>query len=158
VLILWAAIASLFALMLANSRVLYAAARDGEYFSFFARVHPADKFPYVSLLALGAVAAVFTLLSLDTVITSLVVIRSTVQFMGQNIGLYLLRRNRPDLPMPFKMWLYPLPGLVALAGWLFIFATSRQFMLLGGAFLLSGVAAFLIHQRMKMEWPFLLRP
>src|SRR5579862_4227812 len=66
-----------------------------------------DKYPYVSLLALGAVAAAFTLLSLDTVITSLVVIRSTVQFMGQNIGLYLLRRNRPDLPMPFRMWLYP---------------------------------------------------
>ena len=154
-LILWAAIASLFALMLANSRVLYAAARDGEYFSFFARVHPADKFPYVSLLALGAVAAAFTLLSLDTVITSLVVIRSTVQFMGQNVGLYLLRRNRPDLPMPFKMWLYPLPGMVALAGWMFIFATSRQFMLLGGAFLVSGGIAFLIHQRMKREWPFL---
>src|ERR1019366_667295 len=134
-LILWAAIASLFALMLANSRVLYAAARDGEYFSFFARVHPADQFPYASLL----------------------VIRSTVQFMGQNIGLYLLRRNRPDLPMPFKMWLYPLPGMVALAGWMFIFATSRQFMLPGGAFLVSGVVAFLIHQRMKREWQFHLQ-
>ncbi len=157
-LILWAAIASLFALMLANSRVLYAAARDGQFFSFFARVHPADKFPYVSLLALGAVAVAFTLLSLKIVITSLVVIRSLVQFMGQNIGLYLLRRNRPDLPMPFKMWLYPLPGIVALAGWLFIFVTSRQFMLLGGAFLVSGVAAFLLHQRMRREWPFLLKP
>ncbi len=153
-LILWAAIASLFALMLANSRVLYAAARDGEYFSFFARVHPADKFPYVSLLALGAVAAAFTLLSLDTVITSLVVIRSTVQFMGQNVGLYLLRRNRPDLPMPFRMWLYPIPGIIALAGWLFIFFTARQFILLGGGFLLTGVAAFLIHQRSRDGWPF----
>jgi amino acid transporter len=146
-LILWAAIASLFALMLANSRVLYAAARDGQFFSFFARVHPADKFPYVSLLSLGAVAVLFTLLSLDTVITSLVVIRSTVQFMGQNVGLYLLRRNRPDLPMPYRMWLYPVPGIVALAGWMFIFATSRQFMLLGFAFLASGVAAFFMHQR-----------
>jgi basic amino acid/polyamine antiporter, APA family len=154
-LVLWAAIASLFALMLANSRVLYAAARDGQFFSFFARVHPADKFPYVSLLALGAVAAAFTLLSLDTVIQSLVIIRSLVQFMGQNVGLYMLRRNRPDLPMPFKMWFYPIPGLIALAGWLFIFVTSRKFMLLGGAFLLSGVIAFLIHQWMRREWPFL---
>jgi amino acid transporter len=101
------------------------------------------------------VAVVFTLLSLKVVITSLVVIRSLVQFMGQNIGLYLLRRNRPDLPMPFRMWLYPVPGIIALAGWLFIFVTSRQFMLLGGAFLISGVGAFLIHQQMRREWPFL---
>jgi amino acid transporter len=153
-LILWTAFASIFALMLANSRVLYAAARDGRFFSVFARVHPRDRFPHVSLLALGAVAAVFTLIPLGTVITSLIVIRSLVQFMGQNVGLTLLRRNRPDLPMPFRMWLYPLPSLVALAGWLFIFVTSRQFMLLGGAFLLTGVAAFLVHQRQRREWPF----
>lgn len=157
ILILGTAVASVAALMLANSRVLYAAARDGRFFSFFARVHPADSFPYVSLLALGAVATLFTLIPLGTVITSLVIIRSTVQFMGQNIGLYLLRRNRPDLPMPFKMWLYPLPGIVALAGWLFIFFTGRQFILLGGAFLVSGVIAFLIHQRRAREWPFISR-
>jgi amino acid transporter len=153
-LILWTALASLFALMLANSRVLYAAARDGRYFSVFARVHPRDNFPHVSLLSLGAVAAAFTLIPLGAVITSLIIIRSTVQFMGQNIGLYLLRRSRPDLPRPFGMWLYPLPGVVALAGWLFIFITSRQFILLGGAFLLSGVIAFLAHQKLRREWPF----
>ncbi len=154
-LILWAAIASLFALMLANSRVLYAAARDQRFFSVFARVHPADSFPYVSLLALGAVAAVFTLLPFDTVIGSLIIIRSTVQFMGQNVGLYLLRRNRPDLPMPFRMWLYPIPGMIALAGWLFVFVTSGTLMLLGGGFLISGVVAFLIHQKTRGYWPFL---
>ncbi len=153
-LILWTAFASIFALMLANSRVLYAAARDGRFFSFFARVHPRDNFPYVSLLSLGSVAALFTLIPLPTVITSLIIIRSTVQFMGQNIGLHLLRRNRPDLPMPFRMWLYPLPGIIALAGWLFIFVTSRQFILLGSGFLASGVIAFLIHQQMRREWPF----
>lgn len=153
-LILGTAVASVSALMLANSRVLYAAARDGRFFSFFARVHPKDSFPYVSLLSLGAVAAVFTQISLGTVITSLVIIRSTVQFMGQNVGLYLLRRNRPDLPIPYKMWLYPLPGIIALLGWLFIFFTGRQFILLGGAFLVSGVIAFLIHQKTERAWPF----
>jgi basic amino acid/polyamine antiporter, APA family len=153
-LILWTAFASLFALVLANSRVLYAAARDGRYFSVFARVHPRDNFPYVSLLALGFLAALFTLIPLPTVITSLIVLRALVQFIGQNVGLHLLRRNRPDLPMPFRMWLYPLPSLVAAAGWLFIFVTSRQFMVLGFGFLASGVAAFLIHQRMRREWPF----
>ncbi len=152
-LVLWTAFASLFALVLANSRVLYAAARDGRYFSVFARVHPRDNFPYVALLALGLLAAAFTLISLRTVITSLIVLRALVQFLGQNIGLHLLRRNRPDLPIPFRMWLYPMPSIVAAAGWLFIFVTARQFMFLGFGFLLSGVIAFLVHQRMRREWP-----
>jgi amino acid transporter len=108
----------------------------------------------VSLLALGALAAVFTLIPLRTVITSLIVLRALVQFIGQNIGLHLLRRNRPDLPLPFRMWLYPLPSIVAAAGWVFIFVTSRQFMLLGFGFLISGVLAFLVHQRLRREWPF----
>jgi basic amino acid/polyamine antiporter, APA family len=153
-LVLWTAFASLFALVLANSRILYAAARDGRYFSIFARVHPRDNFPYVALLALGGLAAVFTLIPLRTVITSLIVLRALVQFLGQNVGLHLLRRNRPDLPIPFRMWLYPIPSLVAAAGWIFIFVTARQFMLLGFGFLLSGVVAFLLHQRMRREWPF----
>jgi amino acid transporter len=154
VLILWTAFASLFALVLANSRVLYAAARDGRYFSIFARVHPRDRFPYVALLALGGLAACFTLIPLPTVITSLIVLRALVQFLGQNIGLHLLRRNRPDLPMPFSMWLYPIPSVIAAAGWIFIFITARQFMLLGFGFLFAGVLAFLIHQRQRREWPF----
>jgi basic amino acid/polyamine antiporter, APA family len=153
-LILWTAFASLFALVLANSRVLYAAARDGRYFQIFARVHPRDNFPYVSLLALGGLAAVFTLIPLPTVITSLIVLRALVQFIGQNVGLHLLRRNRPDLPLPFRMWLYPLPSLIAAAGWIFIFVTARAFMLLGFGFLASGVVAFLVHQRLRREWPF----
>jgi amino acid transporter len=154
VLILWTALASIFALMLANSRVLFAAARDGRFFSVFARVHPRHQFPHVSLLALGSVAALFTLLPLPTVITSLIIIRALVQFIGQNIGMVLLRRNRPDLPLPFRMWLYPLPSLIALLGWCFIFVTSRRFMLLGFAFLISGLVAFLVHQRARERWPF----
>ena len=153
-LILWTAIASVFALMLANSRVLYAAARDGRFFSWFARVHPRDHFPYVSLLALGAVATLFTLIDLRTVIKYLIVLRATTQFIGQNIGLMLLRKRQPDQPSFYHMWAYPLPRLVALAGWIFIFVTSRQAVLVGLVFLLTGIGAFLIHQRVRREWPF----
>ena len=152
-LVLWTALASLFALMLANSRVLFAAARDGRYFPVFARVHATHQFPHVSLLVLGAVAAVFTLIPLGTVLTSLIIIRSLVQFMGQNVGLMLLRRRSTEVPA-FRMWLYPLPSVVALLGWMFIFVTSRNFMLLGFAFVLTGVGAFLVHQRFRKEWPF----
>jgi hypothetical protein len=74
--------------------------------------------------------------------------------MGQNVGVHLLRRNRPDLAIPFRMWLYPLPSVIALAGWLFVLLTSRAFMLVGLLFLASGIVAFLVHQRVRREWPF----
>lgn len=144
--ILWTAFASVFALMLANSRVLYAAARDGHFFAVFARVHPVDRFPWAALGALGAVALAFTLLDLRSVITYLMVIRATVQFMGQNVGLALLRRREPAPAGAYRMPLYPLPSLVALAGWVFIFATSQAALKVGFAFLATGVLAFLIHR------------
>src|SRR5262245_42883092 len=104
----------------------------------FARVHPRDHFPYVAVLLLGAVAALFTLFPLDAVITSVVVIAALVEYIGQNVGVHLLRRRRPDLPTPFRMWLYPMPSLIALLGWLFILVTSRAYMLVGLIFLASG--------------------
>jgi amino acid transporter len=153
-LLLWTAFGSVFVILLAYSRVLYAAARSGQFFSIFARVHPRDHFPYVAVLLLGLVAALFTLIPLEAVITSIVVIAALVQYIGQNVGVHLLRRNRPDLAIPFRMWLYPLPSVIALAGWLFVLLTSRAFMLVGLLFLASGVVAFLIHQRVRKEWPF----
>ena len=154
-LVLWTALASIFALMLANSRVLYAAARDGRFFSVFARVHPEHRFPHVSLLVLGGVAAVFTLIPLPTVITSLIVIRSLVQFIGQIVGLVLLRRSRPEMPRPYRMWLYPLPAAVAFAGWVFVLATTDPSVILFGlAALLAGIICFLAWARHTREWPF----
>ena len=106
-LVMWTAFASVFSLMLGYSRVPYAAALDGNYFRAFAKVHPQHRFPYVSLLALGVVAALFCFLSLADVIAALVVIRITLQFLVQAIGLIVLRIHRPELPRPFRMWFYP---------------------------------------------------
>src|SRR5450755_756935 len=111
-LVMWTAFASVFSLLLGYSRVPYAAALDGNYFQAFARVHPQHRFPYVSLLALGGVAALFCFFSLADVIAALVVIRITLQFLVQAIGVIVLRIRRPDLPRPFRMWLYPLPALL----------------------------------------------
>src|SRR5437660_5583116 len=128
-LIMWAAFASVFSLMLGYSRVPYAAALDGNFFRQFARVHPQHHFPYVSLVALGSVAAVFCFLRLADVIAALVVIRIMLQFLVQAIGVIVLRIRRPDLPRPFRMWLYPLPALLASFGFLFILVNrSNLFM------------------------------
>jgi basic amino acid/polyamine antiporter, APA family len=127
-LVMWAAFASVFSLMLGYSRVPYAAALDGNYFRVFARVHPRLHFPHVSLLALGCVALPFCFLSLRDVIAALVVIRILLQFLVQAVGSIVLRVRRPDLPRPFRMWLYPLPALLAGAGFLFILFSRPNFL------------------------------
>src|SRR4029077_1490144 len=107
VLMLWTAFASVFSLILGYSRVPYAAALEGNYFKVFARVHPKHGFPHVSLLTLGTVAIFFCLFRLADVVTALVVIRVMVQFLAQTVGIIVLRTERPELPRPFRMSLYP---------------------------------------------------
>src|SRR3954470_3310876 len=119
VLMLWTAFASVFSLLLGYSRVPYAAALDGDYFPVFARVHPKHQFPHVSLLVLGGAAIVFCLFRLADVVTALVVIRILTQFLAQTLGIIVLRTTRPDFPRPFRMWLYPLPALLAFTGYLY---------------------------------------
>jgi amino acid transporter len=119
VLMLWTAFASVFSLLLGYSRVPYAAAVDGDYFKAFARLHPKHAFPHVSLLTLGGAAIVFCLFRLADVVTALVVIRITLQFLALTIGVVVLRTRRPGFPRPFRMWLYPIPALLAFGGYIY---------------------------------------
>lgn len=123
-LVLWTAFASVFALLLGYSRIPYAAAINGHFFKPFGRLHPAGRFPHVSLLVIGVLSIVASLWSLDQVITALLTSRILVQFIGQILALDYLRRHRQDIARPFRMWLYPVPSIIALLGWLYIFATS----------------------------------
>src|SRR5947208_1250120 len=127
-LLMWTAFASVFSLLLGYSRVPFAAARDGNYFRIFAKVHPRHRFPYVSLLVMGAIAMVFCFFRLADVIAALVVIRILVQFLAQIVGVIVLRVRRPDLPRPFRMWLYPLPALLALAGFVYVLISRKNFL------------------------------
>ncbi|HEX8817925.1 MAG TPA: APC family permease [Terriglobales bacterium] len=157
ILVMWTAFASLFSVMLAYSRVPYAAALDGYYFRAFARLHPEGRFPYVSLLALAAVAAVFCFLSLADIIAALVVIRITLQFLLQAVGVIILRIRRPDLPRPFRMWLYPLPAILATIGFIFILVSRTNSLAqirYALAILISGVALYLIRSWRGRQWPF----
>ena len=154
-LVLWTALGSVFALLLGYSRIPYAAAESGYFFRAFARLHPTRHFPYRSLILLGALSIVAGFFSLSTVIDALIVTRILVQFMGQIVGVMLLRRNAPDMPRPYRMWLYPVPALVALFGWIFVFATTDPRVILFGvgALALGGVA-FLIWSFRTNRWPF----
>jgi basic amino acid/polyamine antiporter, APA family len=156
-LVIVTAFASVFSLMLGYSRVPYAAAQDGNYFRAFARVHPVYRFPHISLLALGVVAAAFCFLRLKDAIAALVVIRIIVQFLVQAIGLIVLRIRRPDMPRPFRMWLYPLPALLAIAGFLFILfnrENAAKELRYAAVILTTGIATFIFRSWRTREWPF----
>jgi len=148
VLILWTAVASVFALLLGYSRIPYAAALDGYFFSVFGRLHPSGQFPHISLLVIGGLSMLASLLTLDWVIDALLVGRILIQFVGQIFAVDALRRHRPDIDRPFRIWLYPAPSLIALAGWSFLFVTAgRQFILFGLGTLLAGAGAFWLWRR-----------
>ena len=155
-LVLWVAFASLFAVLLGYSRIPYAAAADGEFLPIFGRLHPTKQFPYVSLLLLGGIGFIFSLLfRLSEVITGILAMRILVQFVGQGVGLMLLRHRRGTAGLPFKMPLYPLPVLIAIAVWLWVFwRTGPAFMLSGLAVIGAGVVAFLLWSRQQKRWPF----
>jgi amino acid transporter len=153
-LVLWTAFGSVFALLLGYSRIPYAAAESGYFFRVFGRLH-AKGFPHISLIVLGVISIVAGFFSLGTVIDALIVTRILVQFIGQIFGLILLRRRAPDMARPYRMWLYPLPAFVALAGWLFVFATTQVSVILFGVGVLAlGCLAFLLWSWNIKVWPF----
>ncbi|HMK28896.1 MAG TPA: APC family permease, partial [Terriglobales bacterium] len=156
-LVMWTAFASVFSLMLGYSRVPYAAALDGNYFRGFAKVHPKHHFPNVSLLMLGGVAALFCFLRLADVIAALVVIRIMLQFVVQAIGVIVLRVRRPDMPRPFRMWLYPVPALVASLGFgyiLFVRSNALKEIRYALVVLTLGIAIYLVRAWRHGDWPF----
>ncbi len=155
VLVLWTTLASVFAVLLGYSRVPYAAASDGRFFQVFARLHPTKNFPSFSVLSIGIASAFACLLDLDTLINGLIVIQVLIQFMAQIFAVTLIRRNRPDIPRPFSMPLYPWTSVVAFLGWAYILAASGARYILAGLLLLAlGAAAYLWRARGRREWPF----
>src|ERR1700722_12168044 len=155
ILILWTAFGSIFTLALGYSRVPFAAARDGCFFKAFGRLHPTKDFPHLALTLIVVLSIAASFIPLGTLINSLLALRILVQFIGQIAAVTLLRRTKPDMPRPFRIWLYPLPALLALVGWCFVFLTTDGILQLGAlAALAVGIVAFLIWSRVIGAWPF----
>lgn len=155
-LILWVAFASVFSATLGYSRIPYAAATDGAFFKVFAKLHPTKHFPHISLLVLGSVAFVFSLLfRLGDVIDAILAMRILIQFIGQTIGLLLLVKAKGLKHFGWRMPLYPLPALLAMCIWAFIFYSTGTKMMLGGVTVITlGIVAYLLKANMNREWPF----
>jgi amino acid transporter len=160
VMVLVTAFASTYSLMLGYSRIPYAAALDGTFFRFFSKTHPTKDFPHRSLVLVGVLSAIASLFDLVQIITALVLARILVMFVGQIIGLLLLRKRHPETPRPFRMWLYPLPALFAMSCWLYIFLVQAfepqgwKYMVYVLLVIVSGVGLFLLLARQQRYWPF----
>jgi amino acid transporter len=149
-LVLWTAFGSVFALLLGYSRIPYAAARDGYFFAPFGRLHPTGGFPALSLIVLGVIAIGASRFDLADVIDALIATRILVQFIGQIAAVAYLRRTQPEMPRPYRVWLYPVPAVIALAGWTFIFLTTNiRIIGIGLGLLALGVACFFVWSARK---------
>jgi len=155
------AFAATYAMMLGYSRIPYAAALDGAFFRWFGELHPTRQFPHRALLLVGSLCIVACFFDLVQIITALMLARILSMFVAQIIGLLLYRKYRPEAPRPFRMWLYPLPALFALCGWLVVFVTPAlqpkgwQYMAYAFGTIVLGFAAYLILAWRKRDWPFL---
>lgn len=153
-LVIWTAFASVFALLAGYSRIPFAAARDGNFFSVFQKVHPVQKFPTNSILLLGGLAASFCVFQLKDLVTALVVIRIMLLFLVQAIGAAIWRVTNPGRPRPFRMWLYPLPVLITIAGFALVLYDKRALVARGLLFAALGLVIYLFRSARRGEWPF----
>jgi amino acid transporter len=152
VLILMVAFASLFSATLGYSRIPYAAAQNKSFFNFFNKVHPTLHFPHRSLLVLGGIAFVFSLLfRLKEVIDAILAMRIMIQFIGQAVGLLLLMKRKGKSFFPWRMPLYPIPLILAILIWGGIFFSTGQKMMMSGITVTAlGLIAFFVAK--KMNW------
>jgi basic amino acid/polyamine antiporter, APA family len=153
-LVIWTALASVFALMTGYSRIVFAAARDGNLPRGLAQLHPTEKFPARAVVLLGAVTFAFCFLSVGEVIAALVVVRIVLQFGLQAVGLLWLRQRRPEVRRPFRMWLYPIPAVMALGGFVLVLADKAALVARGSVLAAVVIALFLLRARGRREWPF----
>jgi fructoselysine transporter len=148
VLILCIALSSLFAVVLGYSRVPYAAAVDGNFFKIFSKLHPTKNFPHISLVVLCATGFLFSLIfKLGDAIKAILAMRILVQFIGQAVGVVLLRKRFGDKELPFKMWLFPIPVILSIAVWIFLFISTGKFALYGSLIASAGIAVYYVKEK-----------
>ena len=153
ILVLVTAFASVYGNLLAFSRIPFAAAADGVFLRPFAHVNRKHRFPDVSLVAIGLLALPACFFSLGDVINALTTGIVLIQSIAQIVALFVLRKR--GVRAPYRMWLFPIPALIALAGWIFVFTSAGSGPILFGIVTLSaGAAVFLLRAAATRAWPF----
>lgn len=155
VLIVIAAIGSVFAGLLGGSRVPYEAARDKVFLPVFGRLHPTLNLPTAGVLTMGAITIIGSLFTLTTIINAAVATMVIIQSLAQVAAIVVLRRRQPNLPRPYRQWLYPIPTVIALAGWIYVYVSAAwSSIVLSLCWIAVGVVAYLVYARAERTWPF----
>ncbi len=155
ILVLLAAFGSVFAILLGYSRIPYAAARQGQFFAIFGQLHPTGNFPSVAVVVVGVCSALACMFTLENLITALIVVQTLLQFAAQCVAVMLLRQQKREPATSYRMPFYPMPALLALAGWLYIaFSSGWVYVALAFGLMAAGIAIFLWRANEKSEWPF----
>ena len=155
VLIIVTAFASVYTGLLGGSRVPFQAAHDKVFLSVFGRLHEKHGFPHVALITMGVVTAIGTFFDLTDVINMLLTALIIVQSIAQIAALVTLRKRQPSLARPYRQWLYPVPCVIALLGWIYVyFSASAISLILSGLWIVAGLAVFMVWAKVNQSWPF----
>jgi basic amino acid/polyamine antiporter, APA family len=110
--------------LLTAPRVYYAMAKDGLFFAGAATAHPRFRTPHVAILAMALWIVVLAMSGTFEQLFAYVVFGQWV-FFGLTVGAVLvLRRTRPDLPRPVRVWGFPLTPIVFIGAAVFIAVSS----------------------------------
>jgi amino acid transporter len=155
VLIVVAAIGSVFAGLLGGSRVPFEAARDKVFLPVFAKLHPKLNLPTAGVLTMGAITIIGSLFTLTTIINAAVATLVLIQSLAQVAAIVVLRRRQPNLTRPYRQWLYPVPTIVALVGWIYVYVSATWLSIgLSVGWIALGCVAFLAYAKAERTWPF----
>jgi basic amino acid/polyamine antiporter, APA family len=100
---------------LTSPRVYYAQARDGLFFRKFAEIHPRYRTPSFAILAQCGWAAVLVITGSYETLVDYAMFALWLSYALMVAGVIVLRRKRPDLPRPYRMWGYPVTPILFLA-------------------------------------------
>jgi amino acid transporter len=154
-LIIITAFASVFTGLLGASRIPFHAAKDKLFLPIFGRLHPRLNIPHISLLVMGLFTAIGSLFTLGDVIDMLTAVMVLIQSISQIAALTTLRKRQPTLQRPYRVNFYPLPNIIALLGWSYLYwSCSAKAIVLSLVWLLLGIIAFLLWAKAESTWPF----
>jgi APA family basic amino acid/polyamine antiporter len=100
---------------LTSPRIYFAQARDGLFFAKFAEVHPRFQTPAFAIAAQAVWSIVLLLSGTYETLMDYAMFALWVFYGLMVLGVILLRRSRPELPRPYRMWGYPVTPLMFLA-------------------------------------------
>jgi basic amino acid/polyamine antiporter, APA family len=144
---------SLNGVAMSGSRMAFALARDGNFFSDLAKVHPRFRTPHVAIAAQAILSVGFLLIGGNfRQLFTLAIFAEWLSYMAGSSSLFVFRKKPGAPEQRAKFWQYPLAPsvfIVASAALLyFTFTSNLKYSGLGSLVILAGIPVY---------WGFALR-